>query len=228
MFDTPIKGKHFIGHFQTIGEQLTQPEPFLAPKLADSPETDVLKNLAHLSDHLGRCEETPSNKFRPPTSSKSVPSQDVSDSSLLIDKVKSEKAETDSRRLENFTDRENFQSEPVGPEKVRSFRMPSPNYTLILQEESYFTLPKEYTCLKLEYSRMQAILTDRPAKKRKQNGLTQSSSLHDSDLLYGALSSASTLSSANLVCDIVPRSCLKKNLGSLFYAGKSHTYKGKD
>ena len=131
-----------------------------------------------------------------------------------------EKVETGTSQNENLTEHENNsqnQKESDIVQTAESFKMPSPNYTLILQEECYFTLPKEYTCLKLEYSRMQAILTGRPAKKRRQNRASQSSSLHDSELLNESLHFDSVpLSSENFICDIVPRSYLK-NLCSLFY-----------
>ena len=204
---------------QTLCDQLTHPEPILAPKLIDSPSLDTLQNPDHSMDNLEHREATKFESVQKECRHEAVINSDpatpqISNEKSLTDKIKIEKVETGTSQNENLTDNSQFQRELDIVQTVKSFKMPSPNYTLILQEESYFTLPKEYTCLKLEYSRMQAILTDRPAKKRRQNRASQSSSLHDPELLLNETLNFDSipLSSENLICDIVPRSYLKRSL----------------
>ena len=110
--------------------------------------------------------------------------------------------------------------DPISPEveagncdiKVRARLMPKPNMSQILRDEG---LPREYTGLKLEYARTQAILSGNgSARKRKRRSRSsQNFSQVDSELMEGSLDAARLFSSDDFgpasqsgTCELVPSS----------------------
>ena len=64
--------------------------------------------------------------------------------------------------------RRKFDREKLPIPTTKTFQMPKPNLYLILRQESTFTLPKEYTGLKLEYARTQAILGNASSSRKRK------------------------------------------------------------
>ncbi len=80
-----------------------------------------------------------------------------------VDKLRRKKIVNVDKLRCNKVDREKL---PIPTTKT--FQMPKPNLYLILRQESTFTLPKEYTGLKLEYARTQAILGNGSSSRKRK------------------------------------------------------------
>ena len=91
-----------------------------------------------------------------------------------VDKLRRKKVvNVDKLRRKKIVNVDKLRRRKVDREKLpipttKTFQMPKPNLYLILRQESTFTLPKEYTGLKLEYARTQAILGNGSSSRKRK------------------------------------------------------------
>jgi hypothetical protein len=91
-----------------------------------------------------------------------------------VDKLRRKKVvNVDKLRRKKIVNVDKLRRRKVDREKLpipttKTFQMPKPNLYLILRQESTFTLPKEYTGLKLEYARTQAILGNASSSRKRK------------------------------------------------------------